>query len=55
MVVAELTVSDTRLRIIQANGIALTGTVRINCAVEIPVTAQGAAIADQFRSAANAD
>ena len=53
MVVTELTVNDTRLRIVQANGVTVTGTVRINCVVEIPVTPRGAAIADQFRAAAN--
>jgi hypothetical protein len=54
-VVAELLSTSTRLRIVQANGIALTGSVRINCAVDVELTAAGSATADRLRAkAANA-
>jgi len=53
MVVTELQITTTRLRIIQANGVALTGSVRINCVVEVEVTLTGTAAAERLREAAN--
>jgi hypothetical protein len=53
-VVTEVTVNDTLLRIIQYNGVMVTGTVRINCVIEVQATPEGAATADRLREAATA-
>jgi hypothetical protein len=53
-VVTEVTVNDTLLRIIQYNRVMVTGTVRINCVIEIQATSEGAATADRLREAATA-
>jgi hypothetical protein len=53
-VVTEFGVNDTRLRIMRNPGTAITGTVRINCVIEVALTAQGAATADRLKAAANA-
>jgi hypothetical protein len=53
-VVTQLTLSDTRLRIMRNTGTAITGTVRINCAIEFSSIAEGQAAADRLGVAANA-
>jgi hypothetical protein len=54
MVVTELLETATRLRIVQANAAALTGTVLVNCVVEFEPTPLGAATADRLRAAETA-
>lgn len=52
MVITELGSTTTRLRIVQANGITVTGTVLINCVVEVVVEpGGGTAAADRLRAA----
>jgi hypothetical protein len=53
-VVTQLTLSDTRLRIMRNTGTAITGTVRINCVIEFSSIAEGQAAADRLGVAANA-
>jgi hypothetical protein len=53
-VVTELTVNDTRLRVIRNDGAAITGTVRINCVIEFGSFAEGEAAADRLGVARNA-
>ena len=53
MVVTQFGVDDTRLRIVQANGVTVTGTVRVNCVIEVDLTPEGAATVDRLRAAAS--
>ncbi len=53
-VVTQLGFSDTRLRIMRNDGVAITGTVRINCVIEFGSIAEGQAAADRLGVAANA-
>jgi hypothetical protein len=43
---------DTQLRIIQANGGLVNGTVRINCVIEVDLTPEGEAAVERLRAAA---
>jgi hypothetical protein len=42
----------TQLRIIQANGGLVNGTVRINCVIEVDLTPEGEAAVERLRAAA---
>ena len=53
-VVTHFGVNDTQLRIVQTNGVALTGTVRLSCVIEVDLTPEGAATMDRLRAAAGA-
>ena len=53
-VVTELGLNDTRLRIMRNDGTAITGTVRLNCVLEVDTTPLGNATADRFREATKA-
>jgi hypothetical protein len=53
-VVTQLGLSDTQLRIMRNDGLAITGTVRINCVIEFGSIAEGQAAADRLGVAANA-
>jgi hypothetical protein len=52
MVITSFGFTDTDLRIIQANGVPVTGTVRINCVFEAVNTPEGVATAERLRAAA---
>ena len=52
MVITSFGATDTHMRIIQANGVPVTGTVRINCVFEVAFTPAGAATIDRLRAAA---
>jgi hypothetical protein len=53
MVITNFGVTETQLRIIQANGGLVNGTVRINCAIEVDLTPQGEAALERLRAAAD--
>jgi hypothetical protein len=53
-VVTQLGLSETLLRIMRNDGLAITGTVRINCVIEFGSIAEGQAAADRLGVAANA-
>jgi hypothetical protein len=53
-VVIEFGFNDTRLRIIRNDGIAITGTVRINCVIEIDLSPEAAATVERLKATANA-
>ncbi|MGH9230910.1 MAG: hypothetical protein ACRD07_19650 [Acidimicrobiales bacterium] len=53
-VVTELGAADTRLRIMRNDGVPITGTVQINCAVEVIVTPVGEGAVERLRDAATA-
>jgi hypothetical protein len=55
MVITNFGVNDTQLRIIQANGALVNGTVRINCVIEVDLTPAGEAAVEQLRAAAGGD
>jgi hypothetical protein len=52
MVVTELRSTQTLLRIVQANGVTVTGSVSINCVVDVVLTPTGTATADRLRAMA---
>lgn len=51
-VVTQLTNTDTRLRIMRNDGVPLSATVRVNCAVEVIESAEGTATAERLKDAA---
>jgi hypothetical protein len=53
-VVTELRTDLTYLRILRTNGTAITGTVRINCVLEVDATPEGASSLQRLQDAAEA-
>jgi hypothetical protein len=53
-VVTQLSSTATLVRVIQFNGVMVTGNVLINCVVEVEVTPAGTGAVERLRKAATA-